>query len=742
MADIDSQMRIGDAKLLKIVIALSIAIGFSSASLLVVLTDTDGYPLHAGVSSYTYHAPINIDGNGGFTNASGVVWGSGTTSDPFIIEGWDIDRSESADACGISILNTDSFFIIRGCNISSAMSGLVGIRLANCANGILINNTLTGGTYGVKVDDANNLTAINNTCLGALGIFFFNCEDCAIMSNNCSPDFGGIYSSEAIGIVNSHNMIVTGNNMTSGGIRLIGVDDVEDFTSHKIDASNTINGKPVFYCKNTSGFIYPADSGQLLIANCSDAVIENMSLTEVSQGIEVSFSSNITISQCDSNILLFYSSNSTIKNNSCFSYNWGGITLDSSNWNMILDNNITNNLEGISAQGSNDNVFCRNHIFSNSYHGMGFYYSDRNEVFDNTIEDNGASWAGIGIRINAGSWNKIHNNSICNNAQMGVGIFNGDASQNNSIHGNSISNNNGAGRGYIASKAQAQDDGVNNKWDSQGRGNYWSDWTFPDDDLNGIVDIPYIIPGTAGAQDDFPLRRGLLTVASLSGTSGANGWFRSSVNVSLIATYPDGSVNATYYSIGTSGNWLKYTTSFLISKEGNSTVLFYSIDNAGHSEMVRSKTLKIDSFAPTLTMVTTNNTVFSSDQVQISFDASDSMSGLYYYEYSFDDFIPPSNTTFDNLTGTFSCSVGTQLTDGDHYVVIWLVDKAGNVNETRLDFKVQISRSLISGVPDLVLFSAIIIAIAMVLASVLLVRRRKSPPTKFEDIKAEPPESS
>ena len=118
------------------------------------------------------------------------------------------------------------------------------------------------------------------------------------------------------------------------------------------------------------------------------------------------------------------------------------------------------------------------------------------------------------------------------------------------------------------------------------------------------------------------------------------------------------------------------------------------------------------------------------------------MSGLYYYEYSFDDFIPPSNTTFDNLTGTFSCSVGTQLTDGDHYVVIWLVDKAGNVNETRLDFKVQISRSLISGVPDLVLFSAIIIAIAMVLASVLLVRRRKSPPTKFEDIKAEPPESS
>jgi parallel beta-helix repeat protein len=729
---------IGEGKLLRIAVAASIAIVFSSVSFFAVLTETDSCPLRASISSYTYHAPISITSNSGFTGANGVTAGSGTASNPFVIEGWDIDRTESINQCGISISNTDSYFIIRGCNISGT-NGLAGILIANCENGAFINNTLTGGTYGIKVDDSRALRAVNNTCVGP-GIFYFICEDSAILNNSFSS--GGLFSLEAIGVVCSHRVVVAGNNMTSGGIRLEGVTDVEDFNSHSIDASNKINGKPVFYCRNVSGFTCPSDAGQLLITNCSDAVIEHMDLVEAKQGIEISFSSNITVSHCQSNIKLSYSSNNTLENNSCFSDNWDGISLDASNSNRILDNNITNNLEGIGTLYSDDNQLCRNHIFSNAYNAMGLYYSDRNEIHDNVIEFNGASWAGIGIRIDAGSWNNITNNSIHDNAQVGIGISNGDASQNNSIHGNSISNNNGAGGGYIASKAQAQDDGENNEWDSQGRGNYWGDWTSPDNDLDGIVDIPYIIPGTAGAQDNFPLRRGLLTVASLSGTHGINGWRTSPVTVTLVASYPDGSVNATYYCIGTSGNWLKYTIPFLISKEGNFTVLFYSIDNASRSEMVRSVIFKIDSVAPILNIVTANNTEFSTDQVAIDFSASDATSGLYYFEFAFDGSDYFSNTSIANHTYTISGQVGGQLADGAHYVIIRFVDKAGNVNETRLDFKVHNTPSLVAGVPDLVLFSGIIIAMAAVLAAVLLMRKRKSPSMKLEDMKVEPPESS
>src|SRR2546427_9788888 len=42
------------------------------------------------VSMSLYQGTIFIDGNGNFTPASGVVGGTGTPSDPFVIPGWTI----------------------------------------------------------------------------------------------------------------------------------------------------------------------------------------------------------------------------------------------------------------------------------------------------------------------------------------------------------------------------------------------------------------------------------------------------------------------------------------------------------------------------------------------------------------------------------------------------------------------------------------------------------------------------
>ena len=54
-------------------------------------------------TGYTPHAPIYINGNADFTSANGVTSGAGTASNPFIIEGWEIDADP---AWGIEILNT------------------------------------------------------------------------------------------------------------------------------------------------------------------------------------------------------------------------------------------------------------------------------------------------------------------------------------------------------------------------------------------------------------------------------------------------------------------------------------------------------------------------------------------------------------------------------------------------------------------------------------------------------------
>ncbi|MDI6856685.1 MAG: hypothetical protein QMD21_07895 [Candidatus Thermoplasmatota archaeon] len=72
-------------------------------------------------SGLTAHGPIYIDGNDNFIAANGVSnpEATGTESDPYIIENWDINASS---ANGIEIRNTDVYFIIRNCTIHDGKS--------------------------------------------------------------------------------------------------------------------------------------------------------------------------------------------------------------------------------------------------------------------------------------------------------------------------------------------------------------------------------------------------------------------------------------------------------------------------------------------------------------------------------------------------------------------------------------------------------------------------------------------
>ena len=63
--------------------------------------------------------------------------------------------------------------------------------------------------------------------------------------------------------------------------------------------------------------------------------------------------------------------------------------------------------------------------------------------------------------------------------------------------------NNGATDNYDSNHIQGYNNGTN-YWGHKGRGNYWSDWTTPDNNHDGIVDNPYALDGD-GAQDNYPL---------------------------------------------------------------------------------------------------------------------------------------------------------------------------------------------------------------------------------------------
>jgi len=160
-----------EPKLLKIVmVALTVAVLFASSLSLLSNPSSEipPAPVPARIA-YASHVTINI-GNNQFTNASGVVWGSGTVADPYIIEGWDISASS---AHGIRIQNTNAYFIVRDCYVHDSGPSYYGISL-HAVNGIVSNNTCWNNEYGIALDSSSdNNTLSNNTCSDniIIGIF-------------------------------------------------------------------------------------------------------------------------------------------------------------------------------------------------------------------------------------------------------------------------------------------------------------------------------------------------------------------------------------------------------------------------------------------------------------------------------------------------------------------------------------------------------------------------------------------
>ena len=78
---------------------------------------------------------------------------------------------------------------------------------------------------------------------------------------------------------------------------------------------------------------------------------------------------------------------------------------------------------------------------------------------------------------------------------------------------------------------------------------------------------------------------------------GDNGWFVSDVTTILNATDDMSGVNATYYRLN-EGEWETYTEPFVIQSDGHCLIEYYSVDNAGNEEDVKSFVIKIDQTSP------------------------------------------------------------------------------------------------------------------------------------------------
>ncbi len=96
------------------------------------------------------HSPILVDGNQGFTFANGVVGGSGTVTDPYVIEGWDIDASSST---GIEIRDTTAHLVVRSVHVHSGgpfYGGNEGVKILAAMNVAIEYSTFTDNMFGIS----------------------------------------------------------------------------------------------------------------------------------------------------------------------------------------------------------------------------------------------------------------------------------------------------------------------------------------------------------------------------------------------------------------------------------------------------------------------------------------------------------------------------------------------------------------------------------------------------------------
>jgi parallel beta-helix repeat protein len=151
--------------------------------------------------SYASHTPIRINSNGDFNSAHGVSTGTGSSSDPYVIEGYSIDGS--GFGYGIYVGNTTAFFIVRNCQLTNASGSVHGWEYApdsglvfyNVRNGIAANNVLTGNSWsGAYLYRSRDLMVFNQTVSNNyMGIYLDYTNNSVVSFNTLSGNFAGLW---------------------------------------------------------------------------------------------------------------------------------------------------------------------------------------------------------------------------------------------------------------------------------------------------------------------------------------------------------------------------------------------------------------------------------------------------------------------------------------------------------------------------------------------------------------------
>ncbi|MEM0358578.1 MAG: NosD domain-containing protein [Candidatus Hadarchaeales archaeon] len=401
------------------------------------------------------HAPIYIEGDGNFKPANGVRSGSGTKTDPYIIENWEIDAS---NAHGIHIKNTTAYFVIRNVLVENGKTTYHGIFLENVVNGRIENVVSRKNSRGIFLSYSNNIRLSTNTVENnKYGIYLY-CSSRNELWNNIVRynENGNIYL-----LSSNNNTFFSPNTAGNGryGIYLHSSDNntflgstVENnrygiylYHSSRNELLNNIvryneNGNIYLISSNNNTFSHNTvrNGGSIYLDFSDNNTFSTNTVENTFIGIHLHSSDNNTFSTntVENNtygIYLDNSGNNTLANNTVKNNRGHGIRLDSSDNNILTNNTVENSEEGIYFRSSDNNTLTNNTMKNNWSEGIYLYNSDNNTLTNNTVGNNGSK----GIYLNSSDNNTFSTNTVENNAR-GIYLY---YSYRNTLSNNKVENN-------------------------------------------------------------------------------------------------------------------------------------------------------------------------------------------------------------------------------------------------------------------------------------------------------------
>lgn len=418
---------------------------------------------------------------------------------------------------------------------SKKYKSLFGVRLSGSKNVTVTNIIVSDGfIYGIWLYCSSNTKIINNTIIGAdYGIRLSSWSDRNLLINNTV-----IQTYKAISLDHSSHNTLSGNKVIDNfnGIDLIfGTQNTLrsnvminnkrsffvgaawfEWYIHDIDASNTIDGKPVYYWINQFNKTVPLDAACVVVVNSSRIVVKDLILKNVGFGVCFAYTrdsliENVTVTGSSAGIWLSSSDGNVITRNNLTANDGPGIFLIWSNYNNLSYNIVINsNASGIWLEDTFYNTLIGNQVaFSRpgcpqEFDGAGILVDDSRHC---NIIGNNVTRNSYGIVIGATPSRKnliIRNEIMMNN----IGLILFDARGNIIYHNNFIENKLQNARTYEKNTGSTFDN------DYPSGGNYWSDYTGLDmfsgpyqnvTGRDGIGDTPYIID--EDSVDRYPLMK-------------------------------------------------------------------------------------------------------------------------------------------------------------------------------------------------------------------------------------------